>query len=246
MIHRLVIVLLVLVQAGCATARTAPDRASQAQPANVLFVGNSFTYYNDSLHNHLRRLMRSAEISRDGRIRIMTISGGHLFEHSGLSGMLQTEDWDIVVLQGHSLEAHDPDRLKRFFSAARQHVDAIRKSGAEPLLFMTWAYSGRPEMTQVISNNYHRIGRETGTPVAPVGHAFAQVTRQHPEITLIHEDRRHPTVAGTYLAASVFLGVLYGQSAQGLDYTAGLEPEVARVLQDAAWAVVRGQSKGTE
>jgi len=42
-------------------AQTKPQRLEIGQkPESILWVGNSFFYYNDSLHNHFGRLVRSA------------------------------------------------------------------------------------------------------------------------------------------------------------------------------------------
>ncbi len=222
--------------AACA-AFPAPDGDVIAPPANVLFVGNSFTYYNNSLHNHYRQLLRAANGGEmpDGRVRIMTISGGHLPEHAGLESMLASEAWDVVVLQGHSLGPISADTAEPFRDAARRYATAIRAHGARPVFFMTWAYTDRPEMTAELDAAYSAIGRELGADVVPVGLAFAAVTRDRPDIALRIDDRRHPTVAGTYLAACTFFAVLQGKSPEDLDYDAGLGAEVAGALQRAAW-----------
>ena len=49
----------------------------------------------------------------------------------------------------------------------------------------------------------------------------------------------HPTLAGTYLAACTFYGALFGTSPVGNPHTAGLDPELAKFLQEAAWETVR-------
>lgn len=226
--------------AACAAAPR-QDVDAQAPPANVLFVGNSFTYYNNSLHNHYRQLLRAASdgVMPDGRVRIMTISGGRLPEHAGLESMLASEAWDVVVLQGHSLGPISEDTAEPFRAAARRFSAAIRASGAAPVFFMTWAYEGRPEMTAQLDAAYSSIGRELSATVVPVGLAFDVVTRERPDIVLRVADRRHPTVAGTYLAACTFFAVLQGRSPAGLDYDAGLGPEVADYLQRTAWSTVQ-------
>lgn len=225
-----------------ATSANAVPEAIANVPARVLFVGNSFTYYNDSLHNHLRRLMASAPadagIPEQSRMRIMTISGSHLAEHTGLAHLAKAEPWDVIVLQGHSLEAFEPDRLEGFHRAVDRHVTTIRDAGARPLLFMTWAYLGRPEMIDTISHNYRQAGQRNGVEVVPVGLAFDRARRELPGVTLIHPDQRHPTVAGTYLAACMFLGNFYPGAAADLDYTAGLDRETARALQQVAWSTL--------
>jgi len=48
-------------------------------------------------------------------------------------------------------------------------------------------------------------------------------------------DKRHPTLAGTYLAASTVLASVYKLNPVGLKYTAGLPADVAAHLQAVAW-----------
>lgn len=51
-------------------------------------------------------------------------------------------------------------------------------------------------------------------------------------------DKRHPSLAGTYLAAATSHGALFKRSPVGLSYTAGLDPAVAPHLQTVAWETV--------
>lgn len=227
---------LALLAALFAACRT-PITISAASPAphRVLFVGNSFTYYNNSLHNHYRRLVGAAH-GPDWRhyARIMTISGGKLSEHrGGLRQRLAEQDFDVVVLQGHSTEPID--NLGAFRAAATEYAGWIRTSGARPALLMTWAYTSRPEMTQQIANAYESLGKELDALVVPVGRAFARVTVERPDLRLRMADDRHPTLAGTYLAACTMFGALHGQSPVGLAYGAGLPETDASYLQQAAW-----------
>ena len=138
----------------------------------MLFVGNSLTYYNNSLHNHYRDLLRAASPDGElrGRARIMTISGGHLPEHRGtLPVMLASEPWDFVVMQGHTLGPITEGTDEAFREAARDYVRQIRAVDAEPVFFMPWAYTDRPEMTAQLDAAYTGIGDELGVPVVPVG-----------------------------------------------------------------------------
>lgn len=227
---------------GCATA--APEAATTAGdlPDKVLFVGNSFTYYNNSLHNHFRRLTFSAGLftPQNSRARIKTISGGHLPEHDrGFQHVLAGDAWDVVVLQGHSLGPISEETAKPFRAAARKFSAVARDQGTRPVFFMTWAYTDRPEMTAMLDDAYTTIGRELGAQVVPVGLAFATVTSERPEIPLRTDDKRHPTLAGTYLAACTFFAALYRQSPEGLSYDADLGQDVASYLQEVAWQTVQ-------
>ena len=58
-------------------------------PSSVLFVGNSFTFYNNAIYTHLRKLLVAQAPSNREKIflKSMTISGALLSDHrSGLSG----------------------------------------------------------------------------------------------------------------------------------------------------------------
>ncbi len=171
--------------------------------------------------------------------RLFTLSGGRLAEHARTVGaVLAGEPWDIVVLQGHSMGPLDRTTVASFRSSAATLANMVRNVGAEPFLFMTWAYEQQPEMTAALAEQYFDTGKAANAAVVPVGLAFAHVTDNHPQITLRTADAKHPTLAGSYLAACVFFARFEGRSPEGLDYTAGLDPEVAQALQSAAWHVI--------
>ncbi len=223
---------LALTVSAC-SATSSPQAA--LPPLKVLFVGNSFTYYNNSLHNHLGQLVKAAnDGKRGGRMRALTLSGARLAEHlPGFADRLSSAEWDWVVLQGHSREAYDGD-VETFRSTVNEMAKIVTQGGGKPALFMTWAYADEPEMTGVISTNYLLAGASANAPVVPVGLAFDRAGKVAPQIALRTADKRHPTQAGTYLAACVFFSWLYQQPATGLDYDPGLGSEVAAQLQQIA------------
>ncbi len=228
--------LLLLVLAVAASAQ-----AVAGGPDKVLFVGNSFTYYNNGLHQQYKSIVESA----NGLLhaRIMTISSGYLPEHvDGLPSLLASDDWDVVVLQGYSKGPIRDDTSKAFRDAAEKLVQVIRENGARPAFFMTWAYIDEPEMTAQLDEAYTSIGKQLGAQVVPVGLAFERAIQQRPELKLRIADRKHPTLAGTYLAACTFYAALHHQDPQGLSYTAGLDPDDAAFLQRIAWDTVEAYS----
>lgn len=222
---------------GCATA----GEYASAAPAKVLFVGNSFTYYNNSLHNHYRALVNASGMTfaKPQRARSLTISGGRLPEHlGGFANMVRSDDWDVVVMQGHSLGPIGDETAAQFRAAASDYATIVRAQGARPVFFMTWAYSDEPEMTARLDAAYSAIGDELSATVVPVGRAFEYVTNERPTLDLRTEDKKHPSLAGTYLAACTFFAVLQGVTPEGLPYDAGLDAETAKYLQQAAWLSV--------
>ena len=211
-----------------------PAAAGADDPQRILFVGNSFSFYNNGVHTHYRNLADAADTAVTARL--FTLSGGTLAEHTRTAAaVLASEPWDIVVLQGHSLGPLEPETVEAFRDSAATLADMARNVGARPVLFMTWAYEGRPEMTKPLASEYFATGKAVRADVVPVGLAYAHVTENHPDIALRTADAKHPTLAGSYLAACVFFAHFEGRSPVGLDYTAGLEPHVAEVLQSAAW-----------
>jgi hypothetical protein len=68
------------------------------------------------------------------------------------------------------------------------------------------------------------------------------VYTNHPEIELYHEDKTHPSAAGTYLAALCHYAKLYRKSPIGVSYRFGVEnEEEALILQKAAHKAVFGE-----
>jgi hypothetical protein len=228
--------------AACASPSTPNPQAPAADiPERVLFVGNSFTYFNNSLHGHYRNLAAASDPTGNAArfTKAMTISGEELANHEGgLRQMLDVYEWDAVVLQGHSLEAVDEERRPGLEAAAEKYARLIRSEGAEPFVFMTWAYRDRPEMTAVLDSVYSALGARLGVTVAPVGLAFAEAIGTIPGVDLFDPDGFHPSRQGTYLAACVFYAVLRGASPVGNAYTAGIGKELAQELQQTAWRVV--------
>lgn len=241
----ILVILVILAYFAPAAAAIEPEVRRIEPPANILFVGNSYTYYNNSLHNMLRLLVRSSDLDEelDGRYRAMTLSGGRQAEHAAaMPALIGSGDWDVVILQGHSREAIDPEAVDSFRAAVRDYDRLLDNAGIQTLLFMTWAPADRPELTTAIADSYTLLGNEIAALVVPVGLAFAYVVEEHPDIVLHRSDNSHPTFAGSYLAGCVFFAALFGQSPEGLDFpqdTASLDAGKALRLQQAAWKTVR-------
>lgn len=237
----LLALILALLSLATAQAKDAPFSTGIAPPGSILFVGNSFTFYNNSIYTHLRKLLVAEAPSNREKIflKSMTISGAALADHrSGLSQVLTSRDWDVVVLQGQSRELIDDSTAAGFKSTARVYSEAIRSKGAEPVLFMTWAYAEQPGMTRQLAHEFTSLGKKLNVMVVPVGLAFERAIEDIPGVILHSPDNKHPSLQGTYLAAAVFYASLYGKSPTPLDYNAGLDEKIARQLRQAAWQTV--------
>ncbi len=216
----------------------APLPAAAAEPVtDVLFVGNSFSFYNNGIHNHYKKLVASSGDSV--RTRLTAISGAHLEWHvASVQMLVQEEQWDVVVLQGHSRGPIGKNTARSFRSSARELADIVRDGGARPVFFMTWAYADQPDMTDDLANAYQDIAKQLDADVIPVGLAFEMALKLRPDLELTMDDLKHPTLAGTYLASCVLYAGLRDTSPEGLDYTAGLTQREALFLQQVAWDTV--------
>jgi hypothetical protein len=246
--------------AACGTpprpAAVASAAASPAHPAEIktlLWVGNSFFYYNNSMHGHVGRLLTAAGGS-GYRATSATISGSGLnwhdveahFKPGGVASYSFVGDnevrfntfdkpFDAVMMMDCSQCPIHPKLQPLFFESAKKNSEIVRAHGAEPIFFMSWAYQDKPEMTQQLAAEYLKAGRANHALVVPAGLAFAESIRRRPELNLYVADKRHPSLAGTYLAACTVLASVYRQNPVGNRYTAGLPADVALHLQTVAW-----------
>jgi hypothetical protein len=152
--------------------------------------------------------------------------------------------WDVVVLQGHSLQSiRNP---KQLFTYVRKLDAEVKKSGARTVLFMTWAHRDKPQMLAGVVQAYSTIAAELNAALAPVGLAWQRALLERPALALHTPDHSHPLPTGTYLTACVFYATLTGRSPLGLS-TGGLAqvtPEEARFLQRIAWETVTSYQRG--
>lgn len=210
-------------------------------PLKALFVGNSFTARND-----VPGLIAQLAQVRDRRLdhRLMSIGGASLRTHWNKGEALkaiQTGRYDWVVLQEQStLPVKNSSRMHENI---RLFDQVIRAAGARTALYLTWARQHAPESQKAITDAYTSIAREIDATVVPAGVAWQQFVRKHDRPVLYDKDKSHPTLAGSYLAACVFLAVLFDEPPSEIDMEVkGLSPPDARLLQRAAQAAAWGRT----
>jgi phospholipase/lecithinase/hemolysin len=96
----------------------------------------------------------------------------------------------------------------RMAENVRLFDEVIKRAGSKTVLYMTWARKNEPAAQRAIADAYTTIGKELGAIVVPVGLAWERFLAQHDKPVLHDRDQSHPTPAGSYLAACVFLAVL--------------------------------------
>ena len=211
---------------------------SPSTPARVLFIGNSFTYFNGGLEKLVRRLREGvdnvpafeteAEVQGGASLQVM-------WETTDARDRIENGNYDVVVLQEDIPETN----VDSFHRHARLFDTAIRNSGAKPILFMAWAYNrlGWISMAE-IAEAHRTIAAELSMDVAPVGLAWERSNQQRPSLDMYGNDDEHPSIHGSYLAACVIYGTIFSQSPVGLSYRpsrgGGVSMDEANFLQQVA------------
>jgi hypothetical protein len=200
----------------------------------VLFIGNSFTARND-LPGLISQLAGARGKSLEHRL--IHAGGASLRAHWNAGAAAQAirdGGYEAVVLQEQS--TLPVKNAARMHENVRLFGEVIKAAGAKTVLYMTWARANAPESQQAIVDAYTAVGEELGATVAPVGVAWQRFLRDNDRPVLHDRDLSHPTAAGSYLAACVFLTALFRESPVGVDVDVpGLSAGERAALQAAAW-----------
>jgi len=228
-------------------------KLKRTPPKSVLFIGNSYLYYNNSLHNHFKRMADEKYPGYEGseNVKSSTIGGSRL-KHHDLDHLLKPKaissitKFELVVLQGGSGEGLSKQDRKAFGKTANEHIEKIKANGSEAALYMIHAYvqphqNFDPNLIRVIEKMYVTAGNKNQTLVIPVGLAFENAYYQKPGIALHQLDGTHPSLLGTYLAACTVFASVFNESPVGLkyDYNGLINDDDKLFLQKIAESTVR-------
>ena len=250
---------------GLSSAQTKPSvrDLGPTTPVSAIYIGNSFFYYNNSMHGHVSQMVQAGLPGQRFRTVSATISGSGFDWHDvdsyfrpnaiGTYGFDRNNNvvfrdpaeklFEAAIMMDCSQCPIHPKLKPVFVEYAKKHTDTVRKYGAKPVFFMSWAYADAPEMTAQLAEAYTQAGNEHNALVIPAGLAFARSIAKRPELNLYAPDKRHPSLAGTYLAACTTYATLFGKSPVGLKYVAGLDEATATHLQTMAWETVQDYLK---
>lgn len=224
---------------------------SQKISSNILFIGNSLTFYND-----MPQMLRQIANSHNHSIMYdrNTKMGYSLRQHASNDStmrLIRKGNWNFVVIQGLSLDFtyYDQKGKDEVLPYLYAIVDSIKKynTRAQIVLYMTWGYKegdeqacvneqrlcSYSEMQKVISDNYIQAAAHSNMWVAPVGEVWQKIQMYYPKINLYQSDNLHPTAEGSYAAASVFYALLF-QEPVNSNYYDVLKPKAALQIQSAA------------
>jgi hypothetical protein len=191
-----------------------------AQPADtldVLFVGNSYTYF-WNMPLIVETLSENADVYI--KARKSTEGGVTWKDHwEGAKGLktqerIDAEEWDIVILQNHSLSTIRD--LDQFMEYGDKLIAKVQRADAEAVLYATWARDFNPLMQSDIMAGYEQLAQKHGLRNARAGEVWEDIRQLRPELELYDPDGSHPSPIGSYVNAVLFYCLLTGESAQGL------------------------------
>jgi hypothetical protein len=235
--------------------------AAAQQNLRVLFIGNSYTYYNNlpdivsSLADAGGHFVHVAQSTPGG-----FSFGQHLAHANTLEALADTSGWDFVVLQEQSQMPVIPYYRETSTRPSARSLDSLATlAGAQSVFYMTWGrrmggqqcisghcssvFADYNEMQDSLTAAYLAFGEELAAPVAPAGLAWSLVYAERPWVNLWDADLSHPNINGSFLAACAITATLLGEPVADWPFTNGLDGELAGFLRakaDEAVALLGG------
>lgn len=192
------------------------NASAQDKPVNILFLGNSYTYYNGmpAMFERMASEAGGPKVS----VTAVTIPGAPLqvlYEQSPALATVRKGGWNYVVLQDQSTLGmaamdgkpiiNDPAAFQSWSRIWNREIQAV---GAKTVFYSTWASRSAPEDQKRIDYSYMAIAKELRASVAPVGIVWHRLQLIHPDVPLYDPDGSHPSISGSYLAACVLMDTI--------------------------------------
>ena len=193
----------------------------------VLFIGNSHTYFNDMPELFAR--MAEKTTGEKPEVTMLAYSGRELIwhrqEYFSVRFALMYGGYDFCVIQQAAHPCPPEDETLRY---GGDICALCRKSGAKPVIFMTWAQKDKPENQRQLTGLCSRLAAENDALLAPIGEIWQRVVAKDPAIELYHTDGGHAGPYGDFLIAATLCKTLTGSvspevAGEGFDFTAGVE-----------------------
>ena len=180
---------------------------------NILFIGNSYTYYND-----MPKMLEALLIENGFKASVSSVTKGgrKLYKNldpedeynKKIKELISENSFDYLFLQEQSYFALiDYEKFENALSELIKLVGAKRnvlyatwgrKTGSELLSEYGWTSYG---MTDSLFAAYSSAAKKLEAQVSPVGLCFKEIIKCHPEYELYDKDLTHPSYLGSAVAA---------------------------------------------
>lgn len=228
------------------------DTSAQPQTRKVLFLGNSYTAFND-----LPQIIKDAAESVGDRLIFDSTTNGaykliqHITNPASINKIM-IGGWDYVIMQGQSQEPITDE--VDFYNGGVRLNDLIEQYNpcAVPMFFMTWGRKNGDSancplipvmctyesMDTEIKNSYTALATYLQTELSPVSVVWRYLRQNHPDIELYLADESHPSSAGSYAAACCFYTMIFKKDPALLSFNYNLNASEAAVIRNAAKLIV--------
>lgn len=219
----------------------------------TLFIGNSFTYYND-----MPLIAQSIAVNLGFSFSVDSVTvGSHRLEQFAdstdeygkiVDDKLANNQYDYIVLQEQSTKPLSD--YAGFLAGAKALQKKINSTQVNCTirLYSTWAYtelansynySTIPDAEKAIRDKYDEAAKSLGVNVHYVGKAFTECYQTYSSINLYASDNKHPSYDGSYLAALVHVGNILKTDVRTTSFIGNVESEdVATSLKAIAYKAI--------
>lgn len=241
------------------------DGPKPSKSIKVLFVGNSYTYYNWSSYM-LKEIAWKEGLEID--VTLSAHSGftieKHL-SHAITTARISEGGFDYAIVQEYNdrLAVIGADLAKgslgsdatKFTSNMTSIISSIKKSSPSVVALVETSWGTKTGTGSLISTNWTdyktmqgyvtsgsaHVASQAAVERTLLGEAWEKVRTERPDIEMYHTDLHHPSYAGSYLKACVNYLTLSGKKFGSSPCDCLLDAATAAYLRSVAEAVVIGQ-----
>ena len=232
-----------------------------ADTTRVLFIGNSFTFFNN-MPQLFKTLADSAGIRviigmhAPGGVSVGDTAQGSMahMNNPALFTLIRSQKWDFAVIQDNQgrfvLDSAQFPSKSKVVQGHLNIMDSLKANNAcaKIILFGGWGWKyGLPpygntgiETIKRILVNYRVLNDTMKEVIAPIGEAWIKAITYLPAVNLWDPDDAHPALPGSFLTASVLFSSIFNLPAKNLNYSAGLSSGNAYNLRCFADSAVFG------
>jgi len=235
-----------------------PNCNAQTDSLNVLFIGNSYTFYNNlptiisSIANSMGDFLNTEE---------SLVGGSTLQNHANnnnTTNLIMMGDWDYVVLQEQSQYPSFPlwQVEQDVFPYASQLNDLIHQYNecGNTVFFMTWGRENGDQsncqnwppvctyegMDDLLRERYMTMANNNNALVSPVGAVWRFIRESGYNIDLYSTDESHPSLLGSYVAGICFYTTLFQKNPLDIPWNSdlGISESNAQLIKETVKQVV--------
>ncbi len=207
--------------------RPSVDYSDLGKEINVLFIGNSLTYY-----NNMWSVFEGISLLKGYNVHAtaVTFGGKNLIFHSNApntESAIKAKKFDYIVLQDICGSFTD-DKLTRGSQAI---IAKIRESNPDAKLvyYATWPKkTDQDARTAEFTLCYINKAQQYGALVSPAGEAFYDLTKTN-EKFYYEDDGTHPQPVGSFLSASTFFYTIFADEKPG-DISSSRHDELNKLI----------------